>query len=97
MKKTLLIATAVVALSGLSAMAQGYVAFQTGSRGTWDLFTAANAGTPKLGATENVAFLWASSGVPLIAGIQASTPTNSLAANAAATTEPCQAIASLHD
>ena len=85
MKKTLLIATTIVALSGLSAMAQGYVAFQTGSRGTWDLFTVANAGTPKLGATENVAFLWASSGTPLIAAIQSATTTNNLAANAAAT------------
>ena len=85
MKKTLLIATTIVALSGLSAMAQGYVAFQTGSRGTWDLFTPANLGTPKLAATANVAFLWANSGTPLIAAIQTATATNNLAANAAAT------------
>ena len=86
MKKTLLIATTVLALSGLSSMAQGFVAFQTPTRGTWDLFTAANLGTPKLGATENIAFLWAASGTPLIASIQSSTVTNNLAANTQATT-----------
>jgi len=85
MKKILAIGLLAASLSGISAMAQGYVAFQTPTRGTWDLFTAANNGVPKLGATENVSFLWSSVNVaPLIAGIQTSTSTNSLAANSAA-------------
>lgn len=79
MKKILLIATTVLALSGLSSMGQGYVAFQTPTRGTWDLFTPANAGVPKLAATMNIAFLWASSGPALITSLGATTPTNNLA------------------
>jgi len=86
MKKTLVIGIIATSLAGMSALAQGYIAFQTASKGTWDLFTPANGGTPKLGATENLAFLWSASNVlPAIAGIQGSTSTNSLAANTAAT------------
>ena len=78
MKKILLIATTVVALSGLTSMGQGYIAFQTPTRGMWDLFTPANAGTPKLAATMNLTFLWGT-GSALITGIGATTPTNNLA------------------
>ena len=78
MKKILLIATTVVALSGLTSMGQGYIAFQTPTRGMWDLFTPANAGTPKLAATMNLTFLWGT-GSALISGIGATTPTNNLA------------------
>ena len=86
MKKTLLISLIAATLSSVSAMAQGYLAFQTATRTTWDIFTAANGGTPKLGATESVAFLWSANNIaPTIAAIQTSTVTNSLAANSVAT------------
>jgi len=87
MKKTLLVVTMAVSLSGLSALAQGYMNFSGPVRGAWDLFTTAGQATPvaKFGGTVvNVGFLWGV-GTPLIAGIQGSTSTNSLAANAQAT------------
>ncbi len=82
--KKLLIITTVASLTALSSFAQGYCQFSGSTRGTWDLFTAANLGTPKLGATMNVGFMWGS-GPAAITSIQAATLTNSLAANAQAT------------
>ena len=92
MKKILLIATTVVALSGLTSMGQGYIAFQTPTRGMWDLFTPANSGTPKLAATMNLTFLWGT-GSALITGIGATTPTNNLASQPVFT--PAQAWAAI--
>ena len=86
MKKTLLIATLAVSLSGLSAFGQGYFNFSGAVRGAWDLFTPANGGTPKFGGTTvNVGFVWGT-GPALITSIAASTVTNNLAANSAALT-----------
>src|SRR5438128_588185 len=86
MKKILIVATLAASLSGLTASAQGYFNFSGNTRGVWDQFsTSANATAPKLAATFDVGFLYGS-GAPLIAGILASTPTNTAATfnNAAA-------------
>lgn len=68
MKKLLLIAT-VAALSGLSSFGQGYFAVSGAARSAWDIFTPANNGVPKLGATMNIGILWgASSATSLLSG-----------------------------
>jgi hypothetical protein len=81
MKKTLLIAT-VAALTGLSSFGQGYFLLGGAARASWDLFTPANAGVPKLGATANIALFWGSaSATPLVESSLASglgSPTNAV-------------------
>ena len=77
MKKLIASISLIVALSLQSAKSQGYVAFQLPTRGIWDLFTPANGGLPKLGATSDTMFLWGT-GAALITAIGATTPTNSL-------------------
>ena len=77
MKKTLLIVT-LAALTQLSSIGQGYFAVGGPPRGSWDIFTAANGGTPKFGATMNIAILWApGAGVASVETILNGTPTNS--------------------
>ena len=66
MKKLLIIAT-VASLSALSSFGQGYFSLGGPSRGSWDIFTPANAGAPKLAATMNIAIFWGSvSATPLV-------------------------------
>jgi len=76
MKKTLLIVT-VAALTGLSSFGQGYFALSGGARGAWDIFTPANGGIPKLGATLDVALYYgSSSATPAVESILNGSPTN---------------------
>ena len=66
MKKLLIIAT-VASLSALSSFGQGYFALAGAARSSWDIFTVANAGAPKLAATMNIALFWGSaSATPLV-------------------------------
>jgi hypothetical protein len=60
MKKLLIIASVAVSLSGASAFAQGYFNLAGAARSTWDIFTPAYNGTPKLAATMNVELFWGS-------------------------------------
>ncbi|MFO1487181.1 MAG: PEP-CTERM sorting domain-containing protein [Verrucomicrobiota bacterium] len=70
MKKTLL-TIGLVALTGISSMAQGYFSLAGSARSAWDIFTPANSGLPKLGNTINIGILWApSSATTALSGIQ---------------------------
>jgi len=74
MKKNLLIAAAVMVVS-VSSFGQGLFLFSGNTKTAWDNFTVPNVG--KLGATIDVALLWAPSGSSAaITSIMASTPTN---------------------
>ncbi len=55
MKK--LIILVLLASFNLNSFGQGYFRLSGTARGVWDVFTAANGGSPKLGATMNVTFL----------------------------------------
>jgi hypothetical protein len=76
MKKILLIVTAVVTLSGLTAFGQGNWLFQTGARFVWNDLSAPPAG----GGAFNVAFLWSSSltATSAVSGFHTLTPTNNI-------------------
>jgi hypothetical protein len=75
MKKTILIASVIASLAGLSASGQGYFLFTAPKHTVWDGFT-----IPSLSqctTNVNVAFLWAASGsVPQVAAMMGATPTN---------------------
>jgi len=78
MKKLLTIATVAAALSGLSALGQGYFLFTGSAKTEW---TGWLNGTPQIGAVQagsnNVAFL-IGTGTPLVDGLEASTATNAV-------------------
>jgi len=74
MKKILVIAT-VAALTGLSSFGQGYFSLGGPARGAWDIFTAANAGVPKFGATIDIG-VYIGTGTPAVEAIMSGTPTN---------------------
>lgn len=73
MKKTLL-TIGLVALTGISSMAQGYFSLGGPARGAWDIFTQSN---PKIANTINIGILWApSSATTALAGLGSAPATN---------------------
>jgi hypothetical protein len=78
MKKLILIATTVAALSGLSAFGQGNFVFSSGARFTWNNVTGPTA---VAGGAYNIAFLWATgTPTPLVDTVSGSVgiPTNNI-------------------
>jgi hypothetical protein len=74
MKKIIAISMLAGTLAGLSAFGQGYFAFTSGKSQAWDGFS--TAGSSHVGATVDVAFLWATNApTPSVNALLTSTPT----------------------